>query len=38
MPQTKNLKEAGEVLVLDNPALSMRLSELDVPGELPKKI
>lgn len=38
MPQTSRLKEAGEVLVLDNPMLSRRLRELDVPGKLPKKV
>lgn len=39
MPRTDNLKEAGQVVVLENPALQMRLSSMGVPGsKLPKKI
>jgi hypothetical protein len=33
-----SLEEAGWSLVMENPALRMRLGMLDVPGELPEKI
>jgi hypothetical protein len=33
-----SLAEAGWALVRENPALSMRLGMLDVPGELPERI
>src|ERR1044071_948243 len=33
-----SLAEAGWALVMENPALGMRLGMLDVPGELPEKI
>lgn len=33
-----SLADAGWALVMENPALRMRLRMLDVPGDLPEKI